>query len=153
MRRACTLFLLLLPLAWVGPVTAAEPVAALAPPPNLLSRLIGNTLSVVAFIPRRPGGPGGGELTRLMLQAYFQPGGRALVRVWDPWHDAYTVPAERNWSLTGSTLCLDVPPPGNGPMCADVHVWGPRIAGVGVKPSYAMVDGDLKPGNVIGGRR
>jgi hypothetical protein len=34
-----------------------------------------------------------------------------------------------------------------------VHVWGPRIAGVGVQPSYAMLDGDLKPGNVIGGRR
>jgi hypothetical protein len=37
-------------------------------------------------------------------------------------------------------------------MCADVHVWGPRIAGVGAQP-YAMLDGDLKPGNVIGGRR
>ena len=152
MKRACTLFLALLPFACIGVTKAAEPVAALAPPPNLMARLVGNTLSVVAFIPHRPGAPGGGELTRLMLQAYFQPDGRALVRVWDPWHDAYTVPAERKWSLTGTTLCLDVPPPGNGPMCADVHVWGPRIAGVGTKP-YAMLDGDLKPGNVIMGRR
>ena len=46
----------------------------------------------------------------------------------------------------------EVPAPGNGPMCADVHVWGPRIAGVAAQP-YAMIEGDLKPGNVIGGRR
>lgn len=153
MKPAYGLFLALLPLAFGGALHAAEPVAApAAPAPVLASRLIGNTLSVVAFIPHRPGGPGGGELTRLMLQAYFRPDGRAMIRVWDPWHDRYTVPAERPWSLTGSTLCLDVPAPGNGQMCADIHMWGPRIAGVGIHP-YAMIDGDVKPGNVIGGYR
>ena len=153
MKPAHGLFLALLPLAFGSALHAAEPVAApVAPPPVLATRLIGNTLSIVAFIPRRPGGPGGGELTRLMLQAYFRPDGRALVRVWDPWHDRYTVPAERPWSLTGNTLCLDVPAPGNGQMCADVHMWGPRIAGVGARP-YAMIDGDLKPGNVISSSR
>ena len=121
--------------------------------PALGPRLAGHTMSVVAFVPRRPGAPGGGQLSRLIVQAYLGPDGRSLVRVWDPSRNAYTAPAERPWTLTGGTLCLDVPAPGNGPMCADVHVWGPRIAGVGVKPSYAMLDGDLKPGNVIGGRR
>ena len=153
MKRACGLFFALLPLAFGNLAQAAEPVSAPVPPaPNLAARLAGNTMSVVAFIPRRPGAPGGGELSRLLVQAYFGSDGRALVRVWDPWHDAYTVPAERKWTLSGATLCLDVPAPGNGPMCADVHVWGPRIAGVGTQP-YAMIDGDLKPGNVIGGRR
>ncbi|HEV8032219.1 MAG TPA: hypothetical protein VGP42_14485 [Stellaceae bacterium] len=153
MKRTFGLILAFLSLAFGSPVKAAEPVPVLAAPmPDLAVRLVGNTLSAIAFIPRRPGGPGGGELTRLMLQAYFGPDGRALVRLWDPWHDAYTVPAERKWTLTGRTLCVDLPAPGNGPMCADVHVWGPRIAGVGAQP-YAMLDGDLKPGNVIGGRR
>lgn len=150
MKRAYGLLFALLPLAFGSSVRAAEPAAAIAAPPlNLAARLAGNTMSVVAFLPRRPGAPGGGELSRLVVQAYFGPDGRALVRVWDPWHDAYTVPAERRWTLTGSTLCLDVPAPGNGPMCADIHVWGPRIAGIGTQP-YAMIDGDLKPGNVIG---
>lgn len=149
MKRAYGLLFALLPLAFGSSVRAAEPAAAIAAPPlNLAARLAGNTMSVVAFLPRRPGAPGGGELSRLVVQAYFGPDGRALVRVWDPWHDAYTVPAERRWTLTGSTLCLDVPAPGNGPMCADIHVWGPRIAGIGTQP-YAMIDGDLKPGNVI----
>jgi hypothetical protein len=158
MKPAYGLFLALLPLvfgsaAQDGAAQAAEPVAAPAAPiPNLASRLSGNTLNVVAFMPRRSGAPGGGELTRLMLQAYLGPNGRAIVRVWDPWHDRYTVPAERPWSLAGSTLCVDVPAPGNGEMCADIHIWGPRVAGMGTRP-YAMIDGDLKPGNVIGGRR
>ena len=153
MKRTCGLFLALLPLTFGTPTKAAEPVSVPGPPaPNLAARLAGNTMSVVAFVPRRPGAPGGGELTRLLVQAYFASDGRALVRVWDPWHNAYTVPADRKWSLNGTKLCLEVPAPGNGPMCADVHVWGPRIAGVGTNP-YAMIDGDLKPGNVIGGRR
>jgi hypothetical protein len=153
MKRACGLLLGLLPFALGTPAPAAEPATAIvAPVPNLAARLAGNTLSVVAFVPHRPGAPGGGELTRLMLQAYLGPGGRAVVRVWDPWHDAYTLPADRPWSLSGTKLCLDVPAPGNGPLCADVHVWGPRIAGIGTQP-YAMIDGDLKPGNIIGGRR
>ena len=158
MTRASVLCFALLTLAVGTQVHAAEPAAAHAAPPPaaagppLAARLAGNTLNVVAFIPRQPGAPGGGELTRLIVQAYLRPDGRALMRVWDPWHNRYTAPAERPWSLTGSTLCLDVPAPGNGPMCADVHMWGPRIAGVGAKP-YAMLDGDIKPGNVIGGLR
>jgi hypothetical protein len=111
---------------------------------------------VVAFVPRPPNmpganGPTGGELLRVMVQAYLAPGGRALVRAWDSSRDAYTVPAERHWSLTGSTFCVDVPLVGPEPICADIHIWGPRIAGVGAKP-YAMLDGDLQPGNTIGGR-
>jgi hypothetical protein len=147
-----------------APHGAAGPGAAHGAPPThgardpligpaLGPRLAGHTISVVAFVPRRPGAPGGGQLSRLIVQAYLGPDGRSLVRVWDASRNAYTAPAARPWTLTGSTLCLDVPAPGNGPMCADVHVWGPRIAGVGVQPSYAMLDGDLKPGNVIGGRR
>jgi hypothetical protein len=58
---------------------------------------------------QRRGMPGGGELARIMLQAYLGADGRALVRAWDPSRDAYTAPAERRWSLSGSTFCLDVP--------------------------------------------
>jgi hypothetical protein len=129
-----------------GELRAGEPAVPLAP------LLIGNTLSAVTFVPRPPGAPGGGELSRIMLQAYLRGDGSALVRVWDTLTDAYTVPVDRAWALTGNTLCLDLPkvphsafPPS---FCADVHVWGPRIAGIGVKP-YAMIDGDLQPGNLI----
>jgi len=115
------------------------------------TQLVGKTLSAVAFIQRSPGMPGAGELARIMMQAYLGPDGRALVRSWDVQHDAYTVPAERRWSLNGSTFCVDVPLAGSRPVCADIHVWGPRIAGVGTRP-YAMLDGDLQPGNIIGGR-
>jgi hypothetical protein len=154
MKPACTLFLTLLALIFGASAQAAEPAAVSLPPAAALpGQLAGHTLSAVAFIPPRPGTPWRGQLTRLMLQAYLGADGRAVVRVWDPARGAYTPPAERRWSLTGSTLCLEVPAPGNGPMCANVHVWGPRIAGVGTKPSYAMIDGDLKPGNVILGRR
>jgi hypothetical protein len=62
------------------------------------------------------------------------------------------VPAEQRWSLSGSTFCVEVPLAGPQPICADIHIWGPRIAGTGVKP-YAMLDGDLQPGNAIGGGR
>src|SRR4051812_7625340 len=166
MKRAFGFLFAVLPFVSGSSAQAAEPAAPHAAPaavvhaapgplagPTLAARLAGHTMSVVAFVPRRPGAPGGGQLTRLLVQAYFSPGGRALVRVWDPGGNVYTVPGERPWTLTGSTLCLDVPAPGNGLMCADMHVWGARIAGVGVQPSYAMLDGDLKPGNVIGGRR
>jgi hypothetical protein len=125
---------------------AAEPAAPLAP------LLVGNTLSAVTFVPRPPGAPGGGELSRIMLQAYLRGDGSALVRVWDTLTASYTPPVDRRWALSGNTLCLDLPkvpnsafPPG---FCADVHVWGPRIAGIGVKP-YAMLDGDLQPGNLV----
>lgn len=116
------------------------------------SQLAGNTLSAVAFVQRTPGMPGGGELARIMLQAYLGADGRALVRAWDPGRDAYTVPIERRWTLSGSTFCLDLPIKGANPVCADIHIWGPRIAGVGAKP-YAMLDGDLQPGNALGGSR
>lgn len=150
MKRVGTAFLAL----WF---TAAAPAWAAQPPPVSPSQLIGNTLSAVAFVPRPAGmpganGPNGGELERVMLQAYLGAGGRALVRAWDPSRDAYTVPAERHWSLNGATFCVDVPLAGPQPICTDIHIWGPRIAGVGVKP-YAMLDGDLQPGNVIGGGR
>jgi hypothetical protein len=148
-RTANILAALFLALA-ISSTWAAEPPAVTA------NQLVGNTLSVVAFVPRPPNmpganGPTGGELLRVMVQAYLGPGGRALVRAWDASRDAYTVPAERHWSLTGSTFCVDVPLAGPEPICADIHIWGPRIAGVGAKP-YAMLDGDLQPGNTIGGR-
>ncbi|MFZ2004807.1 MAG: hypothetical protein WB697_15655 [Stellaceae bacterium] len=150
MRRAGTVFVAL----WFIGMAAAW---GAEPPPLSPSQLAGNTLSAVAFVPRPaelPGanGPNGGELERIMLQAYLGADGRALVRAWDPSRDAYTAPAERRWSLTGATFCVDVPLAGPRPICADIHIWGPRIAGVGVKP-YAMLDGDLQPGNIIGGRR
>ena len=129
---------------------------AAEPPGVTANQLVGNTLSAVAFVPRPPNmpganGPTGGELLRIMIQAYLGAGGQALVRAWDPSRDAYTVATERRWSLTGSTFCVDVPLAGAQPICADIHIWGPRIAGVGAKP-YAMLDGDLQPGNMIGGR-
>ena len=133
-----------------GSAQAAESPAVSA------NQLVGNTLSAVAFVPRPAGlpganGPTGGELSRIMLQAYLEPGGRALVRAWDASRDSYTVPSERRWSLAGSTFCVDVPLAGPRPICADIHIWGPRIAGVGASP-YAMLDGDLQPGNAVGGR-
>ena len=131
---------------------AASGVSAAEPPAVAANQLIGNTLSAVAFVPRMPGMPGGGELARIMLQAYLGADGRALVRAWDATRDAYTVPAERHWSLTGSTFCIDVPLAGGHQICADIHIWGPRVAGVGVKP-YAMLDGDLRPGNALGATR
>src|SRR5690348_10642099 len=94
---------------------AAEAAAPLA------ARLTGNTLSAVTFLPRKAGMPGGGELARVVLQAYLQPGGGALVRVWDPSRDSYTPAVERRWSLAGTRLCIDSP---YGWICTDVHVWG-----------------------------
>jgi hypothetical protein len=125
--------------------------AAESPAP-LASQLVGNTLSAVAYVPHAPGLPGGGQLSRIMLQAYLRADGRALVRAWDPTRDAYTAPAERRWSLLGSKFCIDLPIGPPSPVCADIHIWGPRIAGVGVQP-YAMLDGDLQPGNALGAVR
>lgn len=125
---------------------------AAEPPMVSANQLVGNTLSAVAFVQRSAGMPGGGELARIMLQAYLGADGRALVRAWDTRRDAYTVPTERRWSLNGSTFCVDVPLVGPQPICADIHIWGPRIAGTNAKP-YAMLDGDLQPGNKIGGGR
>ena len=114
--------------------------------------LAGNTLSAVTWVPRSATTAGGGALSRFMLQAYLRQDGSALIRVWDAARNAYTKPAERYWTLFGSKLCLDVPPPGPGGICADVHSWGPRIAGFGTAP-YVMLDGDLKRGNALVGAR
>ncbi|MBV8535056.1 MAG: hypothetical protein JO128_05655 [Alphaproteobacteria bacterium] len=90
---------------------------------------------------------GGGSLTRLMFQAYLRPDGSALARVWDVAADAYTRPVQSHWTVTGSQLCLAVPTV-SPTLCLDVHIWGPRIAGSSVAP-YAMLDGDLKQGNLL----
>ena len=139
MKQAAALLVLMLALVTCRPASAAEATAPLA------SRLAGNTLSAVTYMPRKPGMPGGGELARVMIQAYLRPDGGALVRVWDPSRNAYTVPAERRWTLSGPRLCIDSP---YGWICADIHVWGPRISGASSHP-YAMIDGDLTPGNKI----
>jgi hypothetical protein len=117
-------------------------------PPALAGFLAGNTLSAVIWVPRSAATPGGGALSRFMLQAYLRQDGSGLIRVWDAARNAYTQPAERNWTLSDSRLCLDLPTPGPGRICAEVHSWGPRIAGIGTRP-YVMLDGDLKPGNAL----
>jgi hypothetical protein len=127
---------------------AARSASAADAPTVSVEQLAGNTLSAVVYMSRPAGMPGGGELVRVMLQAYLGADGRALVRAWDPSHDAYTAPAALRWSLTGSTFCIDVPMGAAHSVCAGIHVWGPRIAGIGVKP-YAMLDGDLQPGNKL----
>ena len=120
-------------------------------PPSLTS-LAGNTLSAVTWVPRSAATPGGGALSRVMLQAYLRQDGSALIRVWDAVRNAYTKPVERYWTLSGSRLCLDLPPPEPAGICADVHSWGPRIAGFGTAP-YVMLDGDIKRGNALVGAR
>lgn len=113
--------------------------------------LAGHTLNAVAYVAAPPGSHGS-HLVRFMVQAYLGPRGRAMVRIWDQSRDAYTPVAERGWSLEGSTLCVGLT--GNAParLCADVHVWGPRIAGAGINP-YVQINGDLQPGNTVGGPR
>ncbi len=106
----------------------------------------GRTLSAVAYL-SRSADRGGGSLTRLMFQAYLRADGTASVRVWDVAADAYTRPAESHWTTKGEQLCLTVPTV-SPTLCLDVHVWGPRIAGTSVSP-YAMLDGDLKQGNLL----
>ena len=113
-----------------------------------MAMLVGNTLTAVTWVPHSAAAPGGGALNRFMFQAYLRQNGVALIRVWDAARNAYTRPAERNWGLYGSRLCLDLPAPGPGRICAEVHSWGPRIAGIGTAP-YVMLDGDLKPGNAL----
>ncbi|HEX5319156.1 MAG TPA: hypothetical protein VFW46_08365 [Stellaceae bacterium] len=139
MKQAITAFVVVLALFGGGRIQAADS------PTPVPAQLAGNTLSAVAYVPWRPGLPGGGELARLVVQAYLRADGSSEIREWDPRRDAYTAPVERRWSLDGTRLCLDPP---SGRICADVHVWGPRIAGTGSRP-YAMLDGDLKPGNRI----
>ncbi|HEX3952600.1 MAG TPA: hypothetical protein VHW90_03435 [Stellaceae bacterium] len=121
-------------------------------PPVLPGQLAGNTLSAVAYVPR-PAGEGGGELQRIMLQAYLAADGSTVVRQWLPARNSYSPPAQTSWSLSQNRLCIDMPATTQAarPLCAVVHIWGPRIAGIGTQP-YAMLDGDLQPGNVIGAR-
>jgi len=140
MRSWAALFALAMAVGPAPRASAGEAIATLA----------GKTLSAVAFVMRRQGVPS--ELHRFMFQAYLRAGGGALVRVWEPRRDAYTRPREGRWALSGSTLCLDLRA-GPGRVCADIHIWGPRIAGIGVRP-YVMLDGDLSSGNEIAaGRR
>jgi hypothetical protein len=117
--------------------------------PSLATRLAGNTLSAVTFVPRAGAATGGGSLLRLMFQAYLRPDGTAQLRVWDTARNAYTAIEERRWSVSGSTLCIGVPRITlEGGLCTEVHIWGPRIAGTGT-PGFAMLDGDIKPGNAL----
>jgi hypothetical protein len=118
------------------------------PPPLAADRLSGNTLSAVVYV--RPDAPtaAGNGLSRFVLQAYLRAGGSASIRVWSAARNTYTAPMERSWTLSGSRLCLGAPPPGPAGVCADIHIWGPRIAGFGTNP-YVMLDGDLTPGNAI----
>lgn len=125
-----------------GAAAAADGGAGLA------ARLVGNTLSAVTYVPRTPTRSSFSDLSRVMFQAYLKGDGRAVVRVWDIRRNSYTPPSERRWTVTGTRLCLDLPPPAPGPICAAVHVWGPRIAGLGTRP-YAMLDGDLEPGDAL----
>jgi hypothetical protein len=143
MTRASGVALALLLTAPPVPAGAAETAVT-------ADRLAGATLSAVAYVAREAGMPGGGELARIMLQAYLRPGGQALVRAWDPARNTYTATVERDWSLDGAKFCLGLPAAPRQ-LCADIHVWGPRIAGIGIRP-YAMLDGDLQPGNALTGR-
>lgn len=140
MKPVCVMFSAILASAAISLSADADPLPPLA----------GHTLNAFAYVSAPPGTHQGG-LARLMLQAYLAPGGRALVRVWDERRDAYSPVAERSWTLQGSTLCVGLP--GEPPrLCADVHVWGPRIAGMGIAP-YVQLDGDLQPGDALGIRR
>lgn len=141
--RGSLLFLFLV--ASGAPDIIAGPLKEPAP---LADHLAGNTLSAVVFVQRSIAAAAGDALRRFALQAYLRQDGSASVRVWVTARDAYTAPAERNWTLSDDMLCLDTPQPGPGKICANVHIWGPRIAGIGTKP-YVMLDGDLRPGNVI----
>src|SRR5713226_8445099 len=122
--------------------------AVAAEAPSLAAQLGGKTLSAVAYVPRSSSA-GGGSLQRIMLQAYLEASGAALLRQWVPARNSYSVPARTRWSLQDDTLCIELP---SAPLCAKVHIWGPRIAGIGTRP-YAMLDGDLQPGNAITGTR
>ncbi len=114
--------------------------------------LAGNTLSAVVYVRRPRSLPGPSELARFMFEAYLEADGGALVRVWDTARDAYTRPQQRRWSLNGSDFCLGLDSPAPARICADLHVWWPRIAGIGINP-YVMFDGDLRPGNALAAER
>jgi hypothetical protein len=124
-------------------LTAACPARSSELGTDLAVQLAGKTLSAVAYT-RVPPGPGG-RLQRQMLQAYLAPDGSSLVRQWVGARNSYSAPARTRWWLAEDMLCIGLP---QGPLCAKVHIWGPRIAGIGTLP-YAMLDGDLQPGNAI----
>jgi len=141
------------PLARIAVSAAAFALSMLSGAPVragdvLATQLEGKTLSAVVYASDAPGPVTGRSLHRIMLQAYLEPDGRALFREWVSARDRYSAPAPARWSLAGDRLCLALP---GGALCAAVHVWGPRIAGIGIQP-YAMLDGDLQPGNAISGR-
>jgi hypothetical protein len=115
----------------------------------LADALTGNTLSAVLFLPHAAAG--GGSLDRVVFQAYLRADGSALMRRWQPAQNAYSALAERRWSVSGNLLCLDFPPNERVPRtCVEIHVWGPRIAGNSTGPGqFALLDGDIEPGNAI----
>jgi hypothetical protein len=133
----------------IGSGVAAEKAQA-----SLTDALAGNTLSAVLFLPHEAPA-GGGSLDRVMFQAYLRPDGSALMRRWEPARNAYSTVAERRWSVSGSTLCLDFPPGERvSRTCVDIHVWGPRVAGNSTGAGqFAMLDGDIEPGNSISAAR
>jgi hypothetical protein len=133
--------------AALGAISSAKGAGG---PQRLGDLLAGNTLSAVIWAPRSAATSGGGALSRFMMQAYLRPDGTAVVRVWDAARNAYTLPVERNWAGSGSSFCLDLPNPAPARICTEIHSWGPRIAGIGTAP-YAMLDGDLRPGDAIRG--
>lgn len=133
--------LLLLPLG-LGPARASVET------PPLSGILAGRTLSAVIYVRRPAWIRSPSELARFMFQAYLRADGTALVRVWDEARDAYTRPAERAWSVSERKLCVGLPRPGPDRICARVHIWGPRIAGIGIRP-YVMLDGDVEPGDTM----
>lgn len=116
----------------------------------LADALAGNTLSAVLFLPHQAAA-GGGSLDRVVFQAYLRADGSALMRRWQPTQNAYSPLAERRWSVSGNLLCLDFPANERVPrICVELHVWGPRIAGNSTGPGqFAMLDGDIEPGNSI----
>ena len=131
---------------WLGMSLAASAQRAETP---VADALTGNTLSAVLFLPHAAAG--GGSLDRVVFQAYLRPDGSALMRRWQPAQNAYSPLAERRWSVTGNELCLDFPPNERVPQtCVEIHVWGPRVAGNSTETGqFAMLDGDIEPGNSI----
>lgn len=132
----------------LAPLALSRGVAATEAPPSLSSVLAGRTLSAVIYVRRPPWLRSDSELARFMFQAYLRANGSALVRVWDEGRDAYTRPIERRWTASERRLCVGLPRPGPAQVCADVHLWGPQIAGMGISP-YVMLDGDIEPGDTI----
>ena len=140
-RRAALIGLTALSALTLGGSSGAAELAS--------QQFAGKTLSAVVYAANSPGPVGGRSLKRVMLQVYLKPDGTAVFRQWDAARDAYTRPAAASWSVSGERLCLRLPDRG---FCVDVHIWGPRIAGVGIEP-YAMLDGDLQRGDAIGAGR